>query len=199
VIDVVLVEEMRLLRGALAALLEQDTDIKVVDGIGWNSPIISRAAELRPGVVVINTDVIGQAVSTAVMVEKTVPCPCLILFDPRKPVLLSAETGARPPSFVAQDAPPDVLAKAVRRVANGELVMDPRVVSATLMVGESPLTRRELEVLALTADGVPVSEIADRLTLSPGTVRNYLSAVVAKTKARNRIDAIRISHAEGWL
>jgi two-component system response regulator DesR len=198
-IKVVLVEEMRLLRGALAALLEHDPDIKVVEGFGWSSPIVSRTAELRPGVVVLNTDLVGQALSTAVEVEKTVPCRCLILFDPRRPALVAMDNGVRPPSFMAQDAPPAVLANAVRRVADGELVMDPRVVSAALMVAQSPLTRRELEVLALTADGVPVPDIADRLNLSPGTVRNYLSAAVTKTKARNRIDAIRISRAGGWL
>jgi two-component system response regulator DesR len=200
VIEVVLVEEMRLLRGALAALLELDADIKVVEGLGWDSPIVSRAAELRPGVVVINTNlVVGQALSTAAKVERTVPCRCLILFDPRRPVLLSMENGVRPPSFVAQDAPPTALAMAIRRVADGELVMDPRVVLAALTVAECPLTRRELEVLTLIADGMPVAEVADRLSLSLGTVRNYLSAVIAKTKARSRIDAIRISRAGGWL
>ena len=105
----------------------------------------------------------------------------------------------RPPSFVARDAPATALANAVKRVAAGELVMDPRVVLEALTVARSPLTRRELQVLALVADGVPVSGIADQLELSLGTVRNYLSATVAKTKARNRIDAIRISRANGWL
>jgi len=199
VIKVLLVEEMRLLRGALTALLEHDGDITVIGGVSWDSPIVQRTAELRPSVVVLNTDVVGQALSTAVDVEKRVPCRCLILFDPRRPVLLSTESSARLPSFVAHDAPPTALPQAVRRIADGELVMDPRVVSASLMLAGIPLTRRELEVLTLVADGVSVLEIADRLTLSPGTVRNYLSTVVAKTGARNRIDAIRICRAAGWL
>src|SRR4051812_18041296 len=197
-IKVVLVEDMRLMRGALAALLEHDPDIAVVDSFGGETAVVPRAVELRPDVVVIKTDVaVGRALVTATEVEKiaSVPCHSLVIFDPRRPVLLPTENGARPPSFVAQDAPPAALATAVRRVAGGELVTDPRVVVTALTVGESPLTRRELEVLALAADGVPVAEIADRLSLSRGTVRNYLSATIAKTKARSRIDAIRIARA----
>jgi two-component system, NarL family, response regulator DesR len=199
VIKVVLVEELRLLRGALAALVERDPEITVVDGLGWSTPIVSRTAELRPDVVILNTDLVGQAVSTAIDVEQRAACRCLILFDPRRPILLSVARGVRLPSFVAQDAPPEVLPTAVRRVAAGELVLDPRVVSAARMVADSPLSRRELEVLALAAEGVPIPEIAARLAISPGTVRNCLSAVVAKTRARNRLDAIRISRVRGWL
>ena len=150
--------------------------------------------------VVINTDlVIGQTVSTAVEMERTVPCHCLFLYRPTRPVILPTDSVVRPPSFLAQDAPPTALAAAVRRVADGELVMDPRVVFAAITMTESPLTRRELEVLALLADGLPVPEIADRLSLSLGTVRNHLAAANTKTKARNRIDAIRITRAGGWL
>ena len=199
-IKVVLVEKMRLLREALAALLEEHADIKVVGGFDWDSPIVSQTAQLQPNVVLINTDiVVGQAVSTATHVGQTAPCRCLILFDPRSPILLPVDRDFRPPSFVARDAPATALTNAVKRVAAGELVMDPRVVLEALTVAQSPLTRRELQVLALVADGVSVSEIADQLELSLGTVRNYLSATVAKTQARNRIDAIRISRANGWL
>ncbi len=199
-IKVVVVEKMRLIRGALAALLEAHADIEVVGEFDGDSPIVAQAAQLRPHVVLINTDlVVRQAVYTSADVGKALRCGCLILFDPRNPVVLPVENGLRPPSFVAKDAPSTALAHAVRGVAGGELVMDPRVVLAALTVAEGPLTRRELEILGLVADGVPVSEIADRLELSLGTVRNYLAATVAKTKARNRIDAIRISRASGWL
>jgi len=200
VIRVVLVEEMRLLRAALAALLERDAEITVVNGFDEGTADVATASERRPDVAVVNADLlVGPALATATELERSVPCRSLILFDPRKPLLVPTESGVRPPSFVAHDVPGNVLATTVKRVAAGELVMDPRVVLAALTTGQSPFTRRELEVLALMADGVSVAEIAYRLSLSVGTVRNYLSAVMAKTKARNRIDAVRIARTGGWL
>jgi two-component system response regulator DesR len=65
--------------------------------------------------------------------------------------------------------------------------------------GDSPLTDREAEVLRLAADGLDIEEISAKLKLSDGTVRNYLTAVVTKTSARNRVDAIRIAREAGWL
>jgi two-component system response regulator DesR len=67
------------------------------------------------------------------------------------------------------------------------------------LLTDKGLTTRELEVLGLAAEGEPVKEIAKRLFLSGGTVRNYLSAIISKTGARNRLDAIRIARKDGWL
>ena len=86
----------------------------------------------------------------------------------------------------------------MRRLAAGERVVSPMLQAASLNTDRS-LSTRELEVLGLAAEGESVKEIADRLYLSGGTVRNYLSAVISKTGARNRLDAIRIARKDGWL
>lgn len=84
-------------------------------------------------------------------------------------------------------------------MAAGERFVDPELAVLALCSAESPLTPRELEVLRLAGDGTPTREIADRLSLSVGTVRNHLNAASRKTGARNRIDAIRIARESGWL
>jgi two-component system response regulator DesR len=84
-------------------------------------------------------------------------------------------------------------------VAAGEHVIDPKLAAATLAHGPSPLTPRERDVLVAARSGATVAEIAARLFLSEGTVRNYLSAAIAKAGAKNRIEALHMAEESGWL
>jgi ABC-type branched-subunit amino acid transport system ATPase component len=101
--------------------------------------------------------------------------------------------------FVVKDAPPEELADAIRRVVAGERVVDPMLAAATLASGVSPLTARERDVLVAARLGVTVAEMAGKLCLSEGTVRNYLSTAIAKTGTRNRAEAVRKADERGWL
>jgi len=101
--------------------------------------------------------------------------------------------------FLVKDAPASELASAVRRVVAGERVIDPALASAALSEGNNPLTEREREVLAAAAPGASIAEIADRLALSDGTVRNYLSTAIQKLGVRNRVEAARLAEEKGWL
>ena len=84
-------------------------------------------------------------------------------------------------------------------MAAGERVVDPALAAAALAEGESPLTVRETDVLAAAASHDAISEIAGRLHLSPGTVRNHLSAAMQKLGARNRAEAVQMAQRKGWL
>jgi two-component system response regulator DesR len=101
--------------------------------------------------------------------------------------------------FLLKDAPAAELAEAIRRVAKGERVVDPVLAAAALAEGDSPLTSRETDVLTAAAGHDAISEIAGRLHLSPGTVRNHLSAAMHKLGARNRAEAVQIAQRKGWL
>jgi two-component system response regulator DesR len=101
--------------------------------------------------------------------------------------------------FIVKDAPAETLADGVRRVAEGQRVIDPELVAAALETGSSPLTDRETDVLRAAGSGISTDEIATQLSLAPATVRNYLSNAISKVGARNRIDAIRIARNAGWL
>jgi two-component system response regulator DesR len=107
------------------------------------------------------------------------------------------ESGAH--GFVVKDSPVDELAAAIRRVAAGERVVDPELAAQTLAHGTSPLTPRERDVLVAARRGATVADIAGRLFLSEGTVRNYLSQAISKSGAKNRADAIRVAEERGWL
>jgi two-component system response regulator DesR len=112
--------------------------------------------------------------------------------------MLPPRRRARRLSFVVKDTSVRRLAQAIRQVARGERVVDPRLEMAVVSTDKSVSTR-EWEVLGLAAQGETVAEIARRLYLSLGTVRNHISSVITKTGARNRLDAIRIARKDGWL
>jgi two-component system response regulator DesR len=125
-------------------------------------------------------------------------CGFLVLSDPNKVGMLPPRRRGQDISFVIRDTPVMLVAGVVRRVAHGERFVDPRLQVAALATQKNVNTV-EWQVLGLAAQGESVAEIARAMHLSLGTVRNYLSAVVTKTGARNRLDAIRIARKTGWL
>jgi len=200
-IRVLLVEEKDLVRGALAALLTLEEDIEVVAASPGHGQTVTRALSYRPDVVVIDIDG-GEdgALGTSLELAARLPeCRTLLVAGSATPEYLRQALALRVAGLIGKNGPCEILAQGVRKVAAGERFIDPELALLALSSAESPLTPRELEVLRLTADGTPTCEIAERLSLSVGTVRNHLNAVSRKTGARNRIDAIRIARDSGWL
>jgi two-component system, NarL family, response regulator DesR len=99
----------------------------------------------------------------------------------------------------SKDAPAAELARAIRRVVRGERVLDPALALSALSEGDNPLTAREREVLAAAIDGATIADIATKLFLSEGTVRNHLSVAIQKLGGRNRVEAARLAEQKGWL
>ena len=93
----------------------------------------------------------------------------------------------------------DVLADVVRTVHGGGRYVDPELAAEAISAGDSPLTSREADVLELASGGAPVEEIAERASLSPGTVRNYLSSAASKLGAANRHEAVHLARRQGWI
>jgi two-component system response regulator DesR len=182
------------------AKLATAADIQVVGALTFDAHVASLATEFWPDVVVFNTDYMVSQVLPAVaeLKARIAGCSALLLADLRKPGMLPPRRIGRRVGFLVKDAGPDVLTDAIRRLANGERVVHPRLQVASLGL-ERDVSTRELEVLGLAAEGEPVPVVADRLCLSERTVRNYLSATVRKMGARNLLDAVRLARQEGWL
>lgn len=202
-IRVLLVEETDLVRGALAALLTREEDIEVVAAAPGCGQALTRALSYRPDVVVIDCDgdaVVDGALGTSQELSERLPeCRILLVAGAATPEYLRQALAQPVAGLIGRNSPSNFLTEGVRKVAAGERFIDPQLALRALSSARSPLTPRELEVLRLAADGTPTREIADRLSLSVGTVRNHLNAVSRKTGARNRIDAIRIARQSGWL
>jgi two-component system, NarL family, response regulator DesR len=200
-IRVLIAEDMHLIRGALVALLSLESDMQVVAELDNGDDIVPTALRTRPDVAVVDIDLPGiDGLTAAEQLHQQVPeCRTLVLTGLSQPGNLLRALKVHVRGFLIKDAPASALAQGVRRVAAGERVVDPDLVAAALETGSSPLTAREADVLRIAETGVPTDQIAARLSLSPATVRNYLSNAIAKVGGRNRIDAIRISRGAGWL
>jgi two-component system response regulator DesR len=201
VIRLLLADDQTLVRTALAALLDLETDFQVVAEVGRGDEVVAAVLVHRPDVALLDIEIPGvDGLAAAAALHEQAPwCRVIILTTFGRPGYLrrAMESGAL--GFVVKDAPAEQLADAVRRVARGERVVDPALAAATLAGGASPLTGRERDVLVAARDGATVADIARRLFLSEGTVRNYLSAAIAKTGSRNRLEAVRLADERGWL
>jgi len=201
VIRVVLADDQHLVRGALAALLELEDDISVVGEVGRGDGVVGAVLDLRPDVVLLDVEMPGlDGLAAASALAAAAPgVRVLVLTTFGRPGYLRRAMEAGALGFVVKDAPAARLADAVRRVVRGERVVDPALAAETLAGGTSPLTGRERDVLVAARDGATVADIAARLFLSEGTVRNYLSSSIAKTGSRNRAEALRVAEDRGWL
>jgi two-component system response regulator DesR len=200
-IRLLLADDQDLIRGALSALLELEPDFEVVASVDRGDKVVGAALAHRPDVALLDIEMPGlDGLAAAAVHTAQVPaCRVVILTTFGRAGYLRRAMAAGAVGFVVKDAPPEALADAVRRVVRGERVVDPALAAATLAAGDSPLTGRERDVLNAARSGVAVAEIAARLYLSEGTVRNYLSAAIAKTGAQNRMAAVRIADERGWL
>lgn len=200
-IRVLLAEDMHMVRGALVALLNLEPDIEVVAEVSSGDKIVPTARQHKPDVCVIDIDLpILDGLSAASTIRETMPqVRTLMLTSLGRPGTLRRALAARVDGFLLKDAPPTELADAIRRVNAGERVVDSQLALAAWDRGECPLTDRELEVLRLAANGADAPDIAVALSLSVGTVRNYMTTIMTKLNGRNRVDAIRIAEEAGWL
>jgi two-component system response regulator DesR len=201
VIRVLLAEDQGMMRGALATLLELEDDIDVVGLLARGDEVVEACVRLTPDVAVLDIEMPGRSgLDAAAELATAVPsCRVLIVTTFGRPGYLRRAMDAGARGFLIKDSPVEQLADAIRRVVAGETVVDPTLAAAALRAGPNPLSARERDVLAASADGATIADIARALHLSESTVRNYLSAAIGKTSTRNRIEALAAARTNGWL
>ncbi len=200
-VRVLLAEDQAMVRGALSALLSLEHDIEIVAEASRGDEVLPAALDTLPDVALLDIEMPGGdgLEAAAILHERLPSCLVVILttFGRSGYLKRAMESGAV--GFLLKDAPASELAKAIHRVMKGERVVDPALAAAALSEGDNPLTEREREVLAASEGGATIEDIAARLYLSEGTVRNYLSTAIKKLGARNRVEAARLAERKGWL
>jgi two-component system, NarL family, response regulator DesR len=200
-IRVLLAEDQAMVRGALSALLSREQDIEVVAEVARGDAVVEAARLAHPDVALLDIEMPGgDGLAAAQALRKALPtCRIVILttFGRSGYLQRAMESGAV--GFLLKDAPASELAVALRRVMNGERVVDPDLALSALSSGNNPLTSREREVLSASLFGASLAEIAARLYLSEGTIRNHLSTAMQKLGAQNRMEAARLAEQKGWL
>lgn len=200
-IRLLIADDQALVRGALSALLGLEPDIEVVAEVGRGDEVVDAAVQSAADVALLDIEMPGMdGIAAASALRGALPsCRTLIVTTFGRPGYLTRAMRAGASGFVVKDTPAAKLADAVRRVAQGLKVVDPALAADSLAQGESPLTARETDVLAVARTGGSIADIARMLHLSEGTVRNHLSSAIGKTGARNRADAVRVADENGWL
>lgn len=202
-IRVLLAEDQGMVRGALAALLSLQHDIEVVAEVEPRDQVVAAALEQQPDVALLDIEMPGlDGLAAAAALRQALPGTrtlILILTTFGRPGYLRRAMDLGVYGFLVKDSPAGELAAAIRRAAAGQRTVDPGLAAAALAEGAGPLSEREREVLAAARDGGTAAEIAARLYLSEGTVRNHLSAAIRKTGARSRLEALRTAEDKGWL
>lgn len=199
-IRVLLADDENLLRGAIGALLELEGQIEVVAQADNGADAVALDAEHRPDVVLLDMEMPRMdGIEATTRILEAFPDRAIVLLTRHgRPGLLKRALAAGVRGFVSKSIDPAQLAEVVERVHGGQRYIDSEI-SAAAMMDDCPLTDRELDALRLTAEGYAVREIASRLHLAGGTVRNYLSSAMQKTGTNSRHLAARVARERSWL
>lgn len=200
-IRVLVADDENLIRDGLAGLLTLEDDIEVIARASSGNETLAMAAKHRPDVALLDLQMPEpDGIECARRLAQDLPeCRCVIVTSHGRPGYLKSALASGVKGFLPKTVPAQVLVQVVRTVAEGGRYVDPELAAEAIGAGESPLSPRESDVLALAAEGAPVDEIATRAALSPGTVRNYLSMATTKVGAANRHEAVRIARGRGWI
>jgi two-component system response regulator DesR len=199
-IRVLIAEDQAMVLGALAALLKLERDIDVIGQATNGRQAFDEVLTKRPDVVLADIEMPEMSGLDLALALKRAGASArvVIVTTFARPGFLRRALDVGVAGYLLKDAPASELARAIRQVHAGGRAIQPEL-AAEAWTDDDPLTERERQVLRLSADGLPTANIATALGLSDGTVRNYLSEILGKLGARNRIDAARIARTKGWL
>lgn len=207
-IRIVIADDQAMIRNAFAALLDSEPDLEVVGQAGTAAEAIAVVEATVPDVVIMDvqmptapgTSEPGDGIAATARIRAAMPSVRVIIVTTfGRPGYLQRALEAGAQGFMVKDAPADSLIEGIRRVHQGLRAVDPELAIASLSTGSSPLTARETEVLAAAALGGSTADIAARVFLSEGTVRNHISLAMTKLGAANRGEAVRFATESGWL
>jgi two-component system, NarL family, response regulator DesR len=197
-ISIVIAEDQRMLLGALGSLLSLEDDMQVVGKASNGEEAVALAKQLQPDICVMDIEMPGKTGLEAAEELKGLGCKVIILTTFARSGYFQRALKAGVSGYLLKDSPSEELASSIRIVMSGKRVYAPELID-DVYSEENPLTEREMEVLELVADGKNTKEIAGQLSITTGTVRNYISTILDKLQVTNRIEAITQSKEKGWF
>lgn len=200
-IRILIAEDQAMVRGALSALLFLENDMEVVSEVSRADDIVGAALASQPDVALLDIEMPGgDGITAAALLHQKLPnCRILILTTFGRPGYLRRAMESGVVGFLVKDAPAAELAQSIRKAMKGARVIDPELAKAALSQGENPLTERERTILRVASDGASIEDIASKLYISHGTVRNHLSSAIQKLGVKNRAEAVHAAKQQGWI
>lgn len=199
-IRVLIADDEAMIRSALAALLRLEPDIEIVAECADGIQALAEATRLTPDVCLLDLEMPGlDGVEVAERLARTVATRCLVITRHARPGVLRRALSAGVAGFLPKSRGADEVAAVIRRIAAGGRYVDPEIAADALSDARSPLTDRELDVLRAGRRGETTGQVARTLSLAPGTVRNHVSAIIAKLGVRTRQQAVLLAEDRGWI
>jgi DNA-binding NarL/FixJ family response regulator len=207
-IRILLAEDQTLMRQGLRTILELENSFEVAGEAEDGKAAVKLALQLRPDIILMDVQMpqLNGVEATAAICRAWPEARVIILttFDRDDYVFQGVRAGAV--GYLLKDLPAPKLIETIRRVHDGEIFIQPEIASRTLRAalhspGDliEPLSEREREVLVMLAQGIPNKEIADKLHLAEGTVKNHVSNILGKLQAQNRTEAADIARRRGLI
>lgn len=197
-IRIVIAEDQRMLLGALGSLLNLEEDMEVVGQAHNGEEAMALVHQYKPDVCIMDIEMPGMSGLEAAEQLTGESCKVIILTTFARSGYFQRALRAGISGYLLKDSPSDELASSIRSVMEGKRIYAPELMD-DVYSEENPLTEREMDVLELVADGKNTKEIASQLSITIGTVRNYISTIMDKLEVTNRIEAITHSKEKGWF
>jgi two-component system, NarL family, response regulator DesR len=197
-IQIVIAEDQQMMLGALGSLLNLEEDMEVVGKASNGEEAIRLVHQYKPDVCIMDIEMPVKTGLDAAEEIKEQGCKVIILTTFARTGYFQRALKAGVSGYLLKDSPSEELANSIRSVMAGKRLYAPELVDDAYSE-ENPLTEREKAVLELVADGKNTKEIADKLSIKTGTVRNYISTILDKLEVGNRIEAITRSKEKGWF
>jgi two-component system response regulator DesR len=199
-IRVLLADDEAMIRSALAALLRLEPDIDVIAECSDGEQAVAAAEKLHPDVCLLDLEMPGlDGVEVAERLRRIVTARCIVVTRHARPGVLRRALAAGVAGFLPKSRDAREVAEVIRRVAAGARYVDPEIAADALSDERCPLTDRELHVLRVGRRGETTAQIARELSLAPGTVRNHISAILAKLAVETRQQAVLLAQERGWI
>lgn len=199
-IRVLLADDEAMIRSALAALLRLEDDIDVVAECADGEEAVATALRLEPDVCLLDLEMPGlDGVQVSEKLSRAISTRCIVVTRHARPGVLRRALSSGVSGFLPKSRGADEVAAVIRRVAAGGRYVDPEVAADALSDERCPLTDRELDVLRAGRRGETTGQIARTLSLASGTVRNHVSAILAKLAVGTRQQAVLMAEERGWI
>lgn len=199
-IRVLVADDEAMIRTALSALLDLEDDIEVVAQCADGDEAVAEANRLQPDVCVLDVEMPGlDGVEVVAQLRRAVSARCVVVTRHARPGVLRRALAAGAAAFLSKSRRADEVAAVIRVVAGGGRYVDPEVAADALSDARCPLTDRELDVLRAGSRGETTGQIARRLSLAPGTVRNHVSTILGKLGLESRQQAVLLAQERGWI
>ena len=200
-IKIILAEDQKMLNSALTMLLNLEADLNVIDSFTDGRIAWQQIMQQQPDIALLDIEMphlTGLEIAEKINAQKLATKVIILTTFANKSYFEQA-VAAQVNGYLLKDHSSEDLINSIRTINNGQTIYDPELVQSILSEVANPLTRQEQNVLQKMASGSDTAEISTSLYLSRGTVRNYISAILSKLGARNRIEAVKVAHENHWL